>query len=94
MGFARTGSNPVAVGFAIQKRKSYNALLTMSLQHQKLRASLAQWLERSAVNRKVAGSIPAGGAFLTSFQLFCWLRALRLNASLENSIEKALWPNG
>ena len=27
-------------------------------------ASLAQWLERSAVNRKVAGSIPAGGAFI------------------------------
>ena len=26
-------------------------------------ASLAQWLERSAVNRKVAGSIPAGGGF-------------------------------
>ena len=29
-------------------------------------ASLAQWLERSAVNRKVAGSIPAGGEFLAS----------------------------
>ena len=27
-------------------------------------ASLAQWLERSAVNRKVAGSIPAGGVLL------------------------------
>ena len=28
-----------------------------------LAAFLAQWLERSAVNRKVAGSIPAGGGF-------------------------------
>ena len=27
------------------------------------KAFLAQWLERAAVNRKVAGSIPAGGAF-------------------------------
>ena len=27
------------------------------------RASLAQRLERSAVNRKVAGSIPAGGVY-------------------------------
>ena len=31
-------------------------------------AFLAQWLERSAVNRKVAGSIPAGGVvFFFSF---------------------------
>ena len=27
------------------------------------RSSVAQLVERSAVNRKVAGSIPAGGAF-------------------------------
>ena len=26
-------------------------------------ASIAQWLERSAVNRKVTGSIPVGGVF-------------------------------
>ena len=37
----------------ILKRKTIKKLVT--------RASLAQRLERSAVNRKVAGSIPAGG---------------------------------
>ena len=31
-------------------------------------AFLAQWLERAAVNRKVAGSIPAGGAFFQNDQ--------------------------
>ena len=33
-------------------------------------ASLAQRLERLAVNRKVAGSIPAGGAFIRSHRSF------------------------
>ena len=32
--------------------------------HSLPRASLAQWLERVAVNHKVAGSIPAGGVFV------------------------------
>jgi hypothetical protein len=36
------------------------------LQHKKVDASLAQRLERSAVNRKVAGSIPAGGVFCSA----------------------------
>ena len=31
-------------------------------------AFLAQWLERAAVNRKVAGSIPAGGAFFLNWK--------------------------
>ena len=36
------------------------------------RASLAQRLERSAVNRKVAGSIPAGGVFRLIDVEFLW----------------------
>ena len=59
MGFARTGSNPVAVVFpqALQRGLSNRDFASGGGAH----ASLAQWLERSAVNRKVAGSIPAGG---------------------------------
>jgi hypothetical protein len=33
-------------------------------------ASVAQLVERSAVNRKVAGSIPAGSGFFYSFSFY------------------------
>ena len=43
------------------KVSSWNCILVQICQTFANVASLAQWLERSAVNRKVAGSIPAGG---------------------------------
>ena len=62
MGSARTGSNPVAVAF--RHRRNYTIHPLSFAYACMLSASLAQWLERSAVNRKVAGSIPAGGVFI------------------------------
>ena len=61
MGFARTGSNPVAVVKFVRGCGKKFVLIVGAIDNE---ASLAQWLERSAVNRKVAGSIPAGGAFI------------------------------
>jgi hypothetical protein len=55
LGFARRGSNPLGVVFAIS-RCSVSNVGVSSLTGRA--ALLAQWLERAAVNRKVTGSIP------------------------------------
>ena len=61
LGSARRGSNPLGVGFY---GTMHTLLFTQLVVYNRVAdALLAQWLERAAVNRKVAGSIPARSGF-------------------------------
>ena len=50
-----------------------------------VKALLAQWLERAAVNRKVTGSIPVGSVLcvLLQYQLPCCMYCLRWELAVE-----------
>ena len=65
MGSARVGSNPILVGnfSKVFSKLFVGQLLISYVTHM---PPWRNWLARSAVNRKVGGSSPPGGAFLRS----------------------------
>ena len=63
MGFARAGSNPVAVGFSSPPLRGVGKIRCISGDSTPCKARLAQSVERKALNLVVVGSSPTVGVF-------------------------------